>query len=428
MKALKALRNESGAMLVLIALLLVAFLATFALAVDVGVWLNARAEAQRAADAAALAGAGVFLYAPGDPERPINMVDGADAEAREFAARNYIGRTGLNAAVLASVPDPPTYCTEGTDVDVCVEPDKQLVRVAVRGETPALFARFLGLFDLGVSARAAARVFEAGTASCVKPFAIPDMWNEATEDTDGNDVWDFDIDAGCKGNNCDEPEVWSFDPSSGDVYDRDMYGYGTGYRDGNQNWRNQSHTGDYGRRLPIKIQSAQDVNVASYWYPWVIPGSNPGLQGVIDNIRSCVDEASIGQDVDFDVETKNGNSPNPIYDAMKELVDLDPDAEWDDATNTVVYPDGSDSPYQGSWKSSPRVMTVAVFNPEDMQSGKNYMRFVDFMEVFLEDPDEVYPGVNPSHHAPITARMIGYVQGQRGPQTGVTTRVLQLVQ
>src|SRR5579884_3664034 len=56
-------RPERGASLVLVAAVLVALLAAASLAVDLGLLYVARSQAQRAADAAALAGASAFVDA-----------------------------------------------------------------------------------------------------------------------------------------------------------------------------------------------------------------------------------------------------------------------------------------------------------------------------------------------------------------------------
>ena len=61
---LDPLKNERGATIVFVSLLMAAVLGMAALAIDVGMLYNARAEAQRAADSAALAGAGSLMVAP----------------------------------------------------------------------------------------------------------------------------------------------------------------------------------------------------------------------------------------------------------------------------------------------------------------------------------------------------------------------------
>ena len=150
------LANERGVTTVFVALILFTLLATAALAVDVGLWLNTRSEAQRAADAAALAGAGVYM----DPDA--TAVE-AEAEARRFAAANYVGRNMINV-------DPNS---ETVDIEVDVVDAEHRVQVTVQGRTPALFANYLGINLLPVSAVATGRVQDASAAKCVKPLAVP---------------------------------------------------------------------------------------------------------------------------------------------------------------------------------------------------------------------------------------------------------------
>ncbi|MGH7542226.1 MAG: pilus assembly protein TadG-related protein, partial [Gemmatimonadota bacterium] len=54
----RAVRDEQGATLVMVALGSLVLLSTLAIAVDMGMLLTARGESQRTADGAALAGAG----------------------------------------------------------------------------------------------------------------------------------------------------------------------------------------------------------------------------------------------------------------------------------------------------------------------------------------------------------------------------------
>ena len=77
-----------GAVLILTALMLVFMLGLLAFSIDVGYMLTCRTEAQRAADAGALAGAG-------------SLADGvqvAEQQARDFTQRNAIGRKNLTNA------------------------------------------------------------------------------------------------------------------------------------------------------------------------------------------------------------------------------------------------------------------------------------------------------------------------------------------
>src|ERR1041385_2556131 len=92
-------KEESGYIIVTIAVLLIAMLAFTALAVDVGAMFAARTQAQRAADAAALAGAYTFVQNASLADQPVR-------------AQNYAKKVALSAMVMgrpltdADVPTP----------------------------------------------------------------------------------------------------------------------------------------------------------------------------------------------------------------------------------------------------------------------------------------------------------------------------------
>src|SRR5690554_6197874 len=86
-RAAGRLRNQRGAVILLVMLSVSAMLGMLALAVDIAVLFTARSEAQRAADAAALAGASG--YREYDPQvHPMLAVDRARQLAYEYATRN----------------------------------------------------------------------------------------------------------------------------------------------------------------------------------------------------------------------------------------------------------------------------------------------------------------------------------------------------
>src|SRR5690606_28861434 len=159
-----------------------------------------RSEAQRAADAAALAGASG--YREYDPQvHPMLAVDRARQLAYEYATRNTIRGTPIDSS------------------EVFLETDHQeyFIRVTVRRPAVELgFARIFGINSLPVTARAAA-VADPGnsTSTCIKPFGIPDMWEEMdpNEDRNGNQVFDFGVLGNPGGGGGSGPvEVWHFDP------------------------------------------------------------------------------------------------------------------------------------------------------------------------------------------------------------------------
>ena len=78
--------DRRGATAVFVAVALAALLGMVALAVDVGMLMKVRADAQRAADSGALAGAHEFLRGV-----PAAMKNSAALNALEYASRNYVG-------------------------------------------------------------------------------------------------------------------------------------------------------------------------------------------------------------------------------------------------------------------------------------------------------------------------------------------------
>ncbi len=103
--ASRVVRSERGAVLVMAAFGFVAVLALVGVSVDVGKVLTERREMQNAADAAALAGAGVLL-------------DGGSATAARGAASSWASRYG--AGISASVATPPTSGSHAGDAN-CVQ-------------------------------------------------------------------------------------------------------------------------------------------------------------------------------------------------------------------------------------------------------------------------------------------------------------------
>jgi hypothetical protein len=453
--------DERGAVMVVVVLALTALVALLAIGIDLGALFNARSEAQRAADAAALAGASAFLEYQEDEARAVAM-----DRAVDFGTQNEI-RNELIA------PE---------DMSVWVNLDSAMVRAQVRRNgVSTWFARLVGIETVDIGAEATAWAGEAGAAKCVKPFAVPDLWDETSDDLNHNRVWD-------------DGEHWKYDPADGDRYSgysgpgspADETGYGSNWRDGEADAQGQRYDRDYGRRVTIKVTSPADSYVPSFFLPWVLPtdgdqpecgsargnggggggdagggggsdsgdppgngngnaygwlkwvekredlgvgsppNGNPGTNGSVGqdngngrgaaayrrNICTC-NNSIIDLDTEYMIEP--GNMVGPTYQGVQSLIDEDPDAYFDDRTNSVVSQYGMDSP---------RVVTVALFDPGEItQPGRQYLRFNNFARVFIEE--------QASRQDPVTGRFLYYVPGvgvgQTGRTTGSLVRVLQLI-
>jgi hypothetical protein len=420
---MKRKRDIRGQALAIVAISMVALFAAGAIAVDLGMAFAARAEAQRAADSAALAGASAFVdYEYTDPE----AVDTANARALTYALQNDV------------MKDP----IESSQVTVWVLPDEQKVRVRIDATgLPTWFARALNIFSMDVAAIAAAVASEGGSADkCVLPFAMPDLWD------------DFDDDLPFPGDNIpNSDEWWEFD-DPGDRYEpyqgpcdagwpdcQNGTGLGSNLRD------SDDITGDVGRRIWIKSapQGQQgggsgdsdgwgaggaDVMIGpGNFLLWQMPDPEdgctpkPGAQWVRQNIldcNSCPIEVGTDYEAIPDYETQPGNVAS-IKDELEQLIAMDPSATWDPVNKKVLSPD-----YTANWEDSPRVRIVPLWSPADFSlQGQDQLKFNNLAKIFIEGG-----GTNPPDFA-IYARFMGMVdEGGGGAETGSLIKYLRLVE
>lgn len=407
-RLLRPVRNERGATLVFFVALTLGLLSLGALAADVGMMMTVRSEAQRAAEAAALAGAGMYK----DTDTPLEA--SVIARARRYAGLNHVG---------------PGYVDgdSETAVEVEVFEAQQRVRVTVSSRASLLFARLFGRYEMPVSAVAAARVVNAGGATCVKPFALPDIWEEKSPGSDANANKVYD--AG---------ESWKYDPGV-DHYKRwsdppeddppgILTGYGSTLRDGRGS---PSYTRDQGRRMLIKAGQPQNnggtydvpVNITpGIFLPFELPedpdpgatcgigggGGGPGAAAYSKNICSC-NPSTIEVDQEYDLKT--GNMVGPTKAGIEDLIELDEDAYWDAANSTVGGPLGL---------NSPRVIKVVLYDPDEVvKSGKQAIRVNNIALLFVESYNNSTKN--------ISGRFIKYADGTSAGN-GTLVKTLQLVE
>jgi len=146
-------KNESGYVLVVVAALLVVLIGFTALATDIGLLYSARTQSQRAADAAALAGAYTFIVNPLAPQ---------PGTAANAAVRTAVGNTVMGQSIAPG------------EVSVNVDVDDQLVTVDIARSEQAFFARIFNIASTNVGVRAMAEAgLSATVGRCVKPWFIP---------------------------------------------------------------------------------------------------------------------------------------------------------------------------------------------------------------------------------------------------------------
>jgi len=187
-------QRERGVTMALVAVALVAIMAMAALSIDAVTLYLANAEAQRGADAAALAGARV-LSLSGITGDPTNASDSwtpactlAQQVATAVATQNTMGGATITSGqvVVTFTDRNGKDCTSQGAVAFGVNP---MVQVKIqRTDLPTFFARIWGRQGSSVSATATAEIFNSSDAKdfsaanvqlpiqprCVKPWIVPD--------------------------------------------------------------------------------------------------------------------------------------------------------------------------------------------------------------------------------------------------------------
>jgi Flp pilus assembly protein TadG len=354
-------RDERGMTFVFVGLGFMAFMAASTLAIDVGMFMTAKSQAQNAADAGALAGAVALYY---------NDFD--DRTSTGPAVQSAISSAQANL-MMGAAPD-----VDPGDVTFPNDPSGQPTRVKVDvfrtaardNPIPTLIGPIFGVPTVSISATATAEASQANAETCVKPFTIPDRWQENQD-----------------------PGGWDADTSTFDLYDNkgkavanpDVY---IGPEDA-VNYTGYNPVRDKGMLVRLKADNNTKLT-ASFYNPWDLPGST-GASDYRDNIANC-NTAKFGFGVDMPPE--NGNMVGPTKQGMDDLIAKDPSARWDTSCNCVA-----DSGVPGV---SPRVAIIPVFDPVEYANGKQHgknitLKNTNYIGVFIEKMQggEVFGRITP---------------------------------
>lgn len=350
------------------AISLAVVLGVAALAIDLGMAFTTRTQAQRVADAAALAGAGSLALYP-------DNVEAARREAMEYATKYEL----MNEPV------------DELEVDVFVDPVEDTVGVTVyRNEEHGnplgtLFGGILGVESIDVSAHAVAKAQPARPkVPCLLPLTLPDQWYEEWDGEDGREPTELD----------------EFGDEDDDFYDPEITGY-----DG----------GDFGKQLVIKTQEAPGTYNPSWWGPWRLEGTQ-GSEDYRSRIMKCVfpdKERELGDEV----QPEPGNMAGPTRQGFDDLIDQDPTATWNSAKGCVTHGDGTCS-------GSPRIRPVPLFDPTQVPNPGAAQQFplVNFANFFVES----------QVGGTVTVRFMGLTANYGGalgdPDRGTLFRTLQLIE
>jgi hypothetical protein len=324
-----------------------------------------------------------------------DKAQGARDRATQYATAHTVGLSPVTAGEITIVPDLV----------------KNTVQVSWRRDGIRMwFANSFGVATMGLTASATAQVEGTSVANCVKPVAIPDMWNnrphivkgKETEDLNGNHTLDYNDKNGNQLWNEGETEQWTFDPSLGDSYTQATDGYGTSARDP-YGIGAQHKVQDYGRQMFLMSVSSKDGPVSSFYYAWGNTKNDNSASRLAERITSNECETA---ELNHDYEALNGANTNQVSDAWNTLINQDGNAYWDDATNTVVGSSaGSD------WlASSGRVVIVGIYNPSQYGGcpSCNKVQLNNLAKVFVEKRACSGQGACKD---PVIGRFLGFVGG-----------------
>ena len=357
----KVLRDEKGATMIMVAIAIVVIFGFAVLAIDLSLIQLAKTQLQNAADAAALAGAVVLYTSDGDQ-------DVAIAEAIRVA--------GLNVAVQDV--QSPVVIGEG---DVTFpEPNHVRVtthRTADKGDPVTIY--FLKVINPllenkgEVTARATATIFCISGTDCLRPFCPPDRW----EDADNDSIWDDEepytdldgdgqYDPGEPFTDENGDSVWT----PAEFYDPEQTGY----------WGDK----DIGVQVTLKLRNSNKSPKMCFYYAvrfgpvgsdTIYTGANVYEEWICPECEPFV--IRIGDQLHMEP----GNMVGPTNQGLECLINLDPTAQWDAVTGTVI---------NSAFPTSPRIIIAPAFDPtlgvQDCH-GVDCITVTKIMALFVEQHD-----------------------------------------
>jgi putative Flp pilus-assembly TadE/G-like protein len=376
-------RDERGMSLVFVGFSLMGFLAATTLAIDVGMMMTARSQAQNSADAGALN-------------------DYNNRSATGPAVTSAIGTAQANAVMSGAPSVLPADVTFPNDP--AGNPNRvrvQVFRTTERGNPiPTFLASMFGVPTASLGASATAEVSTANAQTCVRPFMIPDKWAEHVDAMGNPDgPWtpnsDFNI-VDNRGQALTNPDVY---------IPRGQSGY-TGYSEM-----------DYGMMLMLRAGTGNNIFPTMY-YSWSMP-SMTGADDYRGNISGCNKfHIPLGINPPFYMTQEPGNMVGPTNQGIDDLILQDSSATFDQSCVCVK---------NSSFGVSPRITPLPLYDPMYYATGKMNGRNADFklanvMGFFIDhrSGNNVYGYIMP---------LLGMDDGSGGPApTGTLSKVIRLVQ
>ena len=328
-------RDEQGMSFVYVGIGFMSFLAASTLAIDVGMFMTARTQAQNAADAGALSGV-VGLVANSYTDR---SASGPAVQSAINTARSNTVMGKAPSVLSGDVTFPVSPTGQSNRVQV------QVYRTGTRGTAvPTLLGSIFGVNSVDVTATATAEASPANAMTCVKPFMIPDKWQEVqTPPWDTGDSFDKYT---SKGALLANPDL---------------------YRDANSSsYTGYSVANDRGTVLVLRAGTGDNIN-PSFYFSWKMPGDTGG-DFYRDNIANCNQTLMHAFDK---IIQEPGDKSGPTIQGIDMLIAKDPGAFWEPLP-------GCNCVKGSAFSTSPRVFPIPMYDPDYYAEGKKNGRVADF--------------------------------------------------
>lgn len=412
-------QRDSGVSILIIAVAMIFVLGMAGLGIDLASLYVARSEAQRAADAAALAGADALASPTNGCATTAGSTISGSCQAIAVQDAEKVGNLNLIAGVSPNIQDSDVtfLSTSSSDPQIQVIASRD---TAHGNPMPTFFVKIFGIDTANISAKAVAEAFiSAGVgapvgATCVKPWLIPNC-------DPGNQNPD-------QQNNKCSPAAGYFVQVSTDG------SYSTTPEPGRDTPYDNGNGGYIGEPFTLKPGTPGSAGAPGQYYAAYLPnasyvptecpncaGTNPlnggsGSAAIYrSNIECCNQNPVVCGPVDITLASAAGNMVGPTNHGVECLInqsgntfksncgqDHFPDVT--DPCNSSANPPqpavppfkiiaGLNNPYTTPGDSVPggassSLVTLPIWDGSPLQSGQNSnLVVVGFMQLFIQDVD-----------------------------------------
>ena len=225
--------------------------------------------------------------------------------------------------------------------------------------------------------------------NCLKPFAIPDRWDDVTllpghDDWQGNGRWDAErLVTDVNGNGLYDAGDGYDDANGNGAYDAEAYHpLLTGYIPEPYPGNTLSPDGDLGIALVLKEGDPARAEAGHYNAVDLADGSGvtkTGASAYRAALEGCVGARSA---VGVPLQLETGRMSGPTIAAVLTLIQRDPAARWDPAEKAIV---GSIHPAG----ASPRLVVVPLADPRFVsKGGRGFVLASKLAAFFIEEVDD----------------------------------------